>query len=79
LAGFSSGYKWAKAIQCIRNGTAHCHHQNLAEVMAMGSAFQAFPITHPVHALFWTDPTSGSFLISTAIEELRISAAAAVA
>jgi hypothetical protein len=78
LAGFSSSYSKAKAIQTIRNGTAHLNAQTLAEVAAFSSAYHAFPIVHPVHALFWTDSGSGDFLVTRAIDDLRHAASAAI-
>ena len=78
LAAFSSGYTRAKTTQTIRNGAAHNHSQNLLDVQALASAYIAFPITHATHALFWTEPTSGDFLVAQAIEDLRSAGLAAI-
>jgi hypothetical protein len=78
LAAFSSGYSSAKAMQTIRNGAAHNHRQNLLDIQALASAYIAFPITHATHSLFWTEPTSGDFLVAQVIEDLRSAGLAAI-
>jgi hypothetical protein len=79
LAGFSSGYTRAKALQIIRNGAAHLNVQTMGEIIAISSAYQAFPIMHPTHALFWIDPGSSDFLVTKAIEDLKAAGSAAIA
>lgn len=71
LAAFSSGSPSAKALQLIRNGAAHNHVQNLNEIQMLRSSYVVFPITHPTHAMFWTEPHSRDFLITHAIDELN--------
>jgi hypothetical protein len=71
LAAFSSGSSSAKAIQLIRNCAAHDNSQTRAELQSLQSAYIVFPITHPTHALFWTDPGSGDFLITHAMQSLK--------
>jgi hypothetical protein len=78
LAGFSSGHLDAKAIQLIRNAAAHNHAQNMAEVLTLRSSYIVFPITHPIHALFWTEPASRDFLVTQAINQLRAAAITAI-
>jgi hypothetical protein len=78
-AAFSSGHPSAKALQIIRNGAAHNHPQKLIEILALRSTHVAFPISHPVHALFWIEPLSADFLVTHAIEELKGAALAAIA
>ncbi len=78
-AAFSSGTKSAKALQLIRNGAAHNNFQNMAEIQTLRSGYIVFPINHPTHALFWTDPNSGDFLVLHAIQELKDTGVAAVA
>jgi hypothetical protein len=74
LAAFSSGSQSAKAIQRIRNAAAHRNSETMLEVMAIRSRYGVFPVTHPVHALFWTEPSSGDFLVTAAVEVLVESA-----
>jgi hypothetical protein len=78
LAAFSSGYAPAKAIQRIRNASAHHHAQNLADVAALGASYLAYPITHPTHALLWVEPSASDFLLVYAIEELSTTARLAI-
>jgi hypothetical protein len=78
LAAFSSIYSSAKALQTIRNGAAHRNAQTMAEVSSLQSSYVVFRISHPTHALFWTEPTSRDFLVTFAIDELRVAAQAAV-
>jgi hypothetical protein len=79
LAAFSEGHESAKALQAIRNAAAHNHNQSIAEIRRMSSAFIAFPISHPTHALFWITPTSKDFLITHSLADLCDVGAAAVA
>jgi hypothetical protein len=76
LAGFSSGHLDAKAIQLIRN--ADNHAQNMAEVLTLRSSYVVFPITHPIQALFWTEPGSRDFLVTQAINGLKTAAITAI-
>jgi hypothetical protein len=78
LAAFSSITPSAKALQTIRNGAAHQNAQTMAEVRSLQSSYVVFRIGHPTHALFWTEPTSSDFLVTFAIDELRVAAQAAV-
>lgn len=78
LAAFSSCHSSAKAIQLIRNGAAHNHNQNLAEIQSLGSAYLVFPIIHPTHAMFWINPKSSNFLIIHAIQDLIDTGLAAI-
>jgi hypothetical protein len=71
LAAFSSGSRYAKALQSIRNGAAHNHVQNLSDILRLRSAYLVFPIGHPTHAMFWIEPRSQDFLVTNAIDELR--------
>lgn len=79
LAGFSSGHSRAKALQLIRNASAHNNHQNMADIMMLRPSYIVFPINHPVHALFWTEPKSKDFLVMDALDELRSAAKLAIA
>lgn len=78
LAAFSSGSSSAKAVQLIRNGAAHNNMQTRADILRIQSAYVVFPIGHPTHAMFWTEPTSGDFLIVHAMETLKSVGLAAV-
>jgi len=78
LAAISSAHACAKALQKIRNASAHFNAQSFAEVTGMHASYLSFPITHPTHALFWVEPASHDFLIVHAMEELRDAALAAI-
>jgi hypothetical protein len=78
LAGFSSSHPSAKALQLIRNASAHNHAQNMSEVLTLRSSYMVFPIAHPIQALFWTEPASKDFLVMHAINELKIAALIAI-
>ncbi|MGX1167905.1 hypothetical protein AB7M16_004171 [Bradyrhizobium sp. USDA 372] len=78
LSAFSSIYSSAKALQTIRNGTAHHNVQTMSEVRSLQSSYIVFRITHPTHALFWTEPSSNDFLVTFAIDELKVAGQAAV-
>ncbi len=71
LAAFSVGHPTAKAIQTIRNGAAHDNAQTRAEILTLAPNYVAFPITHPTHAMFWTDPQTQNYLVLQAIEDLK--------
>jgi hypothetical protein len=71
LAAFSSASDAAKALQRIRNASAHFNSQSLADVTSMQSKYVAYPITHATQALFWVAPSTGVFLALDAIEALR--------
>jgi hypothetical protein len=78
LAAFSSAHPSAKAVQVIRNGAAHNNAHNLNEIMMLRSAYSAFPISHPTHAMFWVEPRSNDFLITHAIDALKDAALLAI-
>jgi hypothetical protein len=79
LAAFSSGHSSATTLQTIRNAAAHNHAQNLNEVMSLRPFYTVFPIGHPIHALFWVEPSSSDFLVTHAIQELEYTASVAIA
>jgi hypothetical protein len=79
LSAFSTIYSSAKALQTIRNGVAHHNVQTMDKVRRLQSSYVVFRITHPTHALFWTEPSSNDFLVTFAIDELKVAALAAVA
>ena len=70
LAAFSSASDSAKALQTIRNASAHYNLQTMANIQGMRSQFISFPITHPIQALYWVNPISSDFLIQHALDEL---------
>lgn len=78
VAAFSSVHDRAKAIQLIRNGAAHNHAENMAEILLLQSAYVAFRISHPVQALYWVEPSSGDFLITHALDALKDAALIAI-
>lgn len=78
LAAFSSGSRSAKAIQLIRNASAHNNSQSMQEVHAIRSRYLTFPITHPIQALYWVNPSSSDFLVLDAIEGLLDTGLAAI-
>lgn len=70
LAAFSSGSDSAKALQRIRNASAHFNQETMSSVQGMRSQFVTFPITHPIQALYWVNPNSADFLIQHALDDL---------
>jgi hypothetical protein len=78
LAAFSSISSSAKALQLIRNGAAHHNAQTLSEIRNLQSSYVVFRISHPTHALFWIEPSTSDFLVTFAIDELKIAAQAAI-
>jgi hypothetical protein len=78
VSAFSSGHQSAKALQFIRNGAAHNHVQTLNDIQMPHSAYVVFPIGHPTHAMFWTEPRSSDFLVTHAIQELKDAGFAAI-
>lgn len=69
-AAVSSSALSAKALQAIRNSAAHTNAQTMSDVLGIRSRYVVYPITHPIQALFWTDPSSGDYLVTSALEEL---------
>lgn len=69
-AAISNAWQYCKAVQTIRNGTAHNNPQTLVDVRSLASSYVAFPITHPTQALFWIDSTTSDFLITSAVASL---------
>lgn len=78
LAAFSAGSRSAKALQLIRNATAHNNVQTMAAVLSIRSGYVTFPVTHPIQALYWIEPSSRDFLVMHAVEELRDASLAAI-
>ena len=79
LAAFSSASSSAKALQLIRNGAAHHNNQTLSKIRNLQSSYLVFRIDHPTHALFWVEPSTRDFLVTFAIDELKVAAQAAIA
>ena len=71
LAAFSSGNAPLKAMQKIRNATAHRNPETLADVSSLMSRYRAFSIQHPVQALFWIEPSSNDYLAIHVMDEMR--------
>jgi hypothetical protein len=78
LAAFSGGSQSAKALQTIRNATAHNNNQTMTAVNGIRSRYVTFPVTHPVQALYWIDRSSQNFLVTHSVEELRDASLAAI-
>lgn len=79
LAAFSQAHESAKAMQTIRNASAHFNAETMTEVVSLSSKYSAFQITHPTQALFWTVPSSGDYLFRHALEDLKENASIAIA
>jgi hypothetical protein len=62
----------------IRNGSAHNHAENMADIVQLQSSYIAFRISHPVQALYWVEPSSGDFLITHALDALKDAALIAI-
>lgn len=78
LAAFSQAHESAKAMQTIRNASAHFNAETMAEVVNLSSKYSAFQITHPTQALFWTVPPSGDYLFRYALDDLKENASIAI-
>lgn len=78
LAAMSTWSTSAKRLQAIRNAAAHHNPETMVGVLALRSASIAFPVTHPVQALFWQEPTTRDFLAVASIEGLRAAGMAAI-
>lgn len=78
LAAISSAHTSAKALQHIRNASAHTNPQSLQTVTSLQSGYMSFSIGHPVQALYWIEPISSDFLVVHSIEELRDASLAAI-
>jgi hypothetical protein len=78
VAAFSSIHDRARALQLIRNGAAHNHVENMADILQLQSSYIAFRISHPVQALYWVEPSSGDFLITHALDALKDAALLAI-
>jgi hypothetical protein len=61
-------------IRLIRNAAAHLNPETLADVRGFQSAYMATPISHPLHALLWTDRATGKTLAQARIDDMRIAA-----
>jgi len=61
-------------VRLVRNATAHRNVQSLAQVLAFQSQYLAHSLRHPLHALFWTDPSTGRSLIHSRLDEMRVGA-----
>lgn len=70
VAAASSASQSAKALQYIRNAAAHTNPQTMAEVLAIRSRYVMFPVSHPVQALYWTEPSVSDFLITASLDDL---------
>jgi hypothetical protein len=70
LSGITAASTAAKTFQTIRNAAAHRNHQTLADVNALRSRYVAFPITHPIHSLFWTSASGAEYLAIEALNEI---------
>jgi len=78
LAAFSQAHESAKAIQTIRNASAHFNAETMADVVDLSTKYSAFQITHPTQALFWTVPASGDYLFRYALDDLKENASIAI-
>lgn len=79
LAAVSAGSQSAKALQYIRNAAAHNNPQTMQDVLAIRSQYIVFPVTHPIQALYWTEPSSNDFLVTAALDDLVDCALTAIA
>jgi hypothetical protein len=50
----------------------------MAAVHSIRSGYVTFPVTHPIQALYWIEPSSRDFLVMHAVEELRDASLAAI-
>ena len=75
--GLSSAFGTVPSIEhvrLIRNSTAHMNTQTMAEVMTVQPQYVAFPVRHPLQALFWQDSVAGKPLIHARLDDMRVAA-----
>ena len=77
-AAFSSGWSSTKAIQKIRNASAHINIETMAEVQGLRPGYISFPIGHATHALFWIETLTSDFLVSHAIATMKTTATSSI-
>lgn len=61
-------------LQHIRNATAHRNQQAMLLIYSWQSAYLATRIRHPLEALFWKDPSTGSALVHARLDEMSLAA-----
>lgn len=78
MAAFSHSHSAAKALQLIRNATAHDNTETRMDLQVLWSRYVIFPITHPTHCLYWVEPSTNDYLVFRAIDDLRDGGLAAI-
>lgn len=59
-------------IQTIRNAAAHRHHQNTAEVLALGPFYTISRLRHPTEALIWQEQQSKNFAFLFWLDDMKM-------
>lgn len=58
-------------IQVVRNAAAHRHHQNTADVLALGPFYVVSRLRHPTEALFWLEQQTRNFAFLFWLDDMR--------
>ncbi len=72
LASSFGADSYISHLQTVRNATAHRHHQNTANVLALRPYYQVARLRHPSEALLWLEEQSKSFAFLFWLEDMRM-------
>lgn len=72
LASSFGADSYVPHLQTVRNASAHRHHQNTAEVLALRPYYQVSRLRHPSEALLWLEEQSKSFAFLFWLEDMRM-------
>jgi hypothetical protein len=59
-------------VQTVRNAAAHRHHQNTADVLALGPFYVVSRLRHPTEALLWLEQQSGNFAFLFWLDDMKM-------
>ncbi len=59
-------------LQTVRNAAAHRHHQNTADVLALGPFYVVSRLRHPTEALLWLEQQTKTFAFLFWLDDMRI-------
>lgn len=59
-------------LQTVRNAAAHRHHQNTAEVLALGPYYVVSRLRHPTEALLWQEQQTQNFAFLFWLDDMKM-------
>ena len=59
-------------LQTVRNAAAHRHHQNTADVLALGPFYVVSRLRHPTEALLWLEQQTKNFAFLFWLDDMKI-------